>query len=99
MGSYGKYNELLLPLTPLDQIAPRIYVRTGFIFKIGEGYDSETTREHLQTCFRNALLRWPFIAGQFRPAPKGQNHIELAYTFDYREMDPARRPDIFCYAS
>ncbi|KAJ0382204.1 hypothetical protein COL922a_013042 [Colletotrichum nupharicola] len=85
----------LLPLSPLDQIASRIYVRSIFAFNMSEGYGSVTTQEHLQECFHKALARWPFLAGQIRPAAMGRNRLELAYTLDDKALDLARRPDLF----
>ncbi|KAJ3954194.1 hypothetical protein N0V92_009305 [Colletotrichum tropicale] len=86
----------LLPLSPLDQIAPRIYVRSIFALNTSEGYDSVTTQEHLRVRFHKALARWPFLAGQIRPAVTGRNRLELAYTLDDKAIDLARRPDLLC---
>ncbi|KAK2773879.1 trichothecene 3-o-acetyltransferase [Colletotrichum kahawae] len=89
-------SESLLPLSPLDQIAPKIYVRSIFALNTSEGYDSVTTQEHLRGCFHKALARWPFLAGQIRPAATGRNRLELAYTLDDKALDLGRRLDLFC---
>ncbi|KAF9871437.1 hypothetical protein CkaCkLH20_11084 [Colletotrichum karsti] len=91
----GLLSENLLPLSPLDQIAPRIYVRTIFAFNLDDDHDSLDTRNHIAECFRRALIRWPFLAGQIRPAADDEKRLELSYNLDHRALDPARRPDLF----
>ncbi|KAL8377361.1 hypothetical protein RB595_008172 [Gaeumannomyces hyphopodioides] len=57
----------MLPLTVLDQIAPRIYVRLVFTFGLQDAYNAAAARDHLEARLRRALRRWPFLAGQLRP--------------------------------
>ncbi|KAL0936210.1 trichothecene 3-o-acetyltransferase [Colletotrichum truncatum] len=87
----------MLHLTPLDQIAPRIYVRTIFVFTLTDGYDAGTATDYLRECFHRALSRWPFLSGQIRPAAEGRNRLELLYTGDTWSMNPSNRPEIFRY--
>ncbi|KAL8405631.1 hypothetical protein RB596_004474 [Gaeumannomyces avenae] len=57
-----------LPLTVLDQTAPRIYVRLVFTFGLQDAYNADAARDHLAARLHRALRRWPFLAGQLRPA-------------------------------
>lgn len=89
----------LLPLSPLDQIAPRVYIRLVYIFtwkKMGHN-DSRPAVAHLKERFRIALTRWPFLAGQIRPAREGQNRIELVYPRDNGGLNLSNRPDLFAH--
>lgn len=85
-------------LEPLDQIAPRIYVRSVFIFDLYQGFDTVTALNHMQQRLHCSLKRWPFLAGEIRPAIYGRvNELELSYDIDDKSVDPAFRPDIFRY--
>ncbi|KAF6820872.1 hypothetical protein CMUS01_11493 [Colletotrichum musicola] len=89
----------LLPLSPLDQIAPRTYTRLVYIFtwKEGQYRGSSPAVAHLKERFRIALTRWPFLAGQIRPAREGHNRIELVYPRDNGGLDLSDRPDLFAH--
>ncbi|KAF6820052.1 hypothetical protein CPLU01_12880 [Colletotrichum plurivorum] len=89
----------LLLLSPLDQIAPRTYIRLVYIFSWKKkGYnDSGPAVAHLKERFRIALTRWPFLAGQIRPAREGNNRIELVYPRDNGGLDFSDRPDLFVH--
>ncbi|OLN97049.1 BAHD acyltransferase DCR [Colletotrichum chlorophyti] len=89
-------------LGPLDQIAPRIYVRSVFVFSLEPtASNSSSICNHLQHRFQAALLRWPFLAGQIRPAARHgkKNYLELAYDVDEILLNVAKRPDIFRYTT
>ncbi|OHE98166.1 hypothetical protein CORC01_06534 [Colletotrichum orchidophilum] len=88
-------------LGPLDQIAPRIYVRSIFIFNQDEEYSTAETLKHLKLRFRTALARWPFLAGEIRPATNSRrpNELELAYDLNDALIDPDQRQDIVAYSS
>lgn len=58
----------MLPLTVLDQVAPRIYVRLVFAFRLRDDYNADDAREHLEARLHHSLRRWPFLTGQLRPA-------------------------------
>ncbi|KAF6804868.1 trichothecene 3-o-acetyltransferase [Colletotrichum sojae] len=89
----------LLPLSPLDQIAPRTYIRLVYIFTWKEGQYRGICPaiSHLKERFRIALTRWPFLAGQIRPAREGHNRIELVYPRDNSGLDLSDRPDLFAH--
>ncbi|KLU85630.1 hypothetical protein MAPG_04652, partial [Magnaporthiopsis poae ATCC 64411] len=57
----------MLPLTVLDQVAPRIYVRLVFTFRLQDGYNPDDARKHLEARLHHSFRRWPFLAGQLRP--------------------------------
>ncbi|KAK1985024.1 transferase family-domain-containing protein [Colletotrichum cereale] len=91
----------VVTLGPLDQIAPRIYVRTVFVFEINRDFEIGTALGYIANRFWATLRRWPFLTGQIRPAsyPTRPNELELQYCFDEDLADPAQRPDIFAYQS
>ncbi|KAK1992891.1 hypothetical protein LX36DRAFT_731295 [Colletotrichum falcatum] len=86
-------------LGPLDQIAPRIYVRSIFIFDTDASFEVGTALGHITNRFHASLLRWPFLAGQIRPAsaPSRINELELDYRLDRDSADPSQRPDLLAY--
>ncbi|KAK1967156.1 hypothetical protein LY78DRAFT_709113 [Colletotrichum sublineola] len=88
-------------LGPLDQIAPRIYVRTIFIFDTDASFEIGTALGHITSRFHASLLRWPFLAGQVRPAsyPSRPNELELHYRHNKDLANPYQRPDLFAYQS
>ncbi|EFQ31279.1 hypothetical protein CGRA01v4_10574 [Colletotrichum graminicola] len=88
-------------LGPLDQIAPRIYVRSVFIFDTDTSFETGTALGHIANRFHASLLRWPFLAGQVRPAsfPSRPNELELHYRRSQDLADPSQRPDLFAYQS
>ncbi|KAK2031766.1 hypothetical protein LX32DRAFT_584175 [Colletotrichum zoysiae] len=88
-------------LGPLDQIAPRIYVRSVFIFDTDTGFELGTALDHIANRLRVSLLRWPFLAGQIGPAsnPARPNELELNYRRNQDLADPCLRPDLFAHQS
>ncbi|KAK2041839.1 hypothetical protein LZ31DRAFT_633070 [Colletotrichum somersetense] len=88
-------------LGPLDQIAPRIYVRSVFIFDTDASFELGTALDHIANRLRVSLLRWPFLAGQIGPAsnPSRPNELELHYRRNQDLADPSLRPDLFAHQS
>ncbi|GKT63233.1 trichothecene 3-O-acetyltransferase [Colletotrichum tofieldiae] len=86
-------------LSPLDQIAPRIYVRSVFIFNVDRKFGINKALCHIADRFHASLLRWPFLTGQVRPATYSirPNELELDYDLDENLADPSQRPDLFTY--
>ncbi|GKT89402.1 trichothecene 3-O-acetyltransferase [Colletotrichum tofieldiae] len=86
-------------LSPLDQIAPRIYVRSVFIFNVDRKFGINKALCHIADRFHASLLRWPFLTGQVRPATYSirPNELELDYDLDENRADPSQRPDLFTY--
>ncbi|KZL86291.1 trichothecene 3-o-acetyltransferase [Colletotrichum incanum] len=86
-------------LSPLDQIAPRIYVRSVFIFNIDRKFSINKALCYIADRFHASLLRWPFLTGQIRPAtyPVRPNELELHYDLDENLANPSQRPDLFTY--
>ncbi|KXH33986.1 hypothetical protein CSIM01_02321 [Colletotrichum simmondsii] len=89
-----------MALGPLDQIAPRIYVRSIFVFDQDEKYTEETII-HLKLRFETALARWPFLSGQIGPASNSRrpNELELTYDLLYPQINMDERSDIFAHSS
>ncbi|KAK1725100.1 transferase family-domain-containing protein [Colletotrichum acutatum] len=98
MGSTTVLNTIELGL--LDQVAPRIYVRSIFIFDQDEKYTEETIA-HLKLRFGIALARWPFLSGHIGPASNSRrpNELELTYDLLFPQINMDQRPDIFAYGS
>ncbi|KAK1689425.1 transferase family-domain-containing protein [Colletotrichum godetiae] len=90
-----------IELGPLDQIAPRIYVRSIFVFDQGEKYSTAETISHLKLRFETALARWPFLSGRIGPASNSRrpNELELTYDLNAPQINLDQRPDIFAYSS
>ncbi|KAK6213702.1 hypothetical protein QIS74_09704 [Colletotrichum tabaci] len=88
-----------ITLGPLDQIAPRIYVRSVFVFDVDSSFDINKALCHVAIRLQLSLMRWPFLAGQIRPAanPTQLNQLELSYDLDENRSDPLQRPDLFAY--
>ncbi|TDZ67581.1 hypothetical protein CTRI78_v002893 [Colletotrichum trifolii] len=87
-----------LPLSALDQIAPRIYVRLVFGFKIEEDFQTETAHMYLREQFSMLAMRYPFLLGHIKPTQSGRNELELTHpVINTNNLDPESYKALFDY--
>ncbi|KAK0648638.1 hypothetical protein B0T16DRAFT_506981 [Cercophora newfieldiana] len=83
-----------LPLTGIDQNAPKIYFRAAFGFEMGKKSDLYRAIEHLAHGFRRALDCFPFLGGQvIHPKSGTDKRIRLVYSRDPANSSLMRFPD------
>ncbi|KAH7152122.1 hypothetical protein B0J13DRAFT_619703 [Dactylonectria estremocensis] len=93
-GNYGEYYNLELELSPLEQSAPRRYIRIAlampWVFHMAfEDQQQQEVLDRVGDAFFKTIQRWPFLGGSFRQSETDVGKLQLKYPedLDMRDLD------------